>query len=93
MFLIKPKYEILTHKWLNIIIRDQVADKPEPSSLSIIIGTTWLVGSYQKSVSLALKVTVNPCKSNYFQCFVYRRNIYLSFEAAGNYCNQPLSTV
>ena len=71
----------------------QVANKTGLSSLSIFQETRWLVCSLLKSVSLALKVTVKCCKSNYLRWSVYRRNINLSLMAAGDYILRPLSAV
>ena len=45
----------------------QVANKTGLSSLSIFQETRWLVCSLLKSVSLALKVAVKCCKSNYLR--------------------------
>ena len=53
------------HAVVLLIASDQVANKTGLSNLSIFQETRWLVCSFLKSVSLALKVTVKCCKSNY----------------------------
>ena len=74
-------------------ICNQVANKTGLSSLSIFQETRWLVCNLLKSVSLALKVPIKCCKSNYLRLSVYRRNINLSLMAAGDYILRPLSAL
>ena len=52
---------------VNTNWKKQVANKTGLSSLSIFQETRWLVCNLLESVSLALKVTVKCCKSNYLR--------------------------